>query len=39
MQGEMTRYLISFDHGAMDPIPDAEGPAVGDASLAVIQEV
>ena len=38
MQGEMTRYLISFDHGAMDPIPDAEGPAVRDASLAVIQD-
>ena len=24
----MTRYLISFDHGAMDHIPDEEGPAV-----------
>jgi hypothetical protein len=33
----MTRYLISFDHGAMDHIPDEEGPAVRDASLAVIQ--
>ena len=35
---EMTRYLISFDHGAMDHLPDEEGPAVRDASLAVIQE-
>ena len=34
----MTRYLISFDHGAMDSIPDQEEPAVRDASLAVIQE-
>ena len=34
----MTRYLISFDHGAIDPIPDEEGPAVRDASLAVIQD-
>jgi hypothetical protein len=25
----MTRYLISFDDGAMDFIPDEEGPAVG----------
>jgi hypothetical protein len=35
----MTRYLISFDHGAMDHIPDEEGPAVGAAAHAVIQEV
>lgn len=34
----MPRYLISFDHGAMDHIPEEEGPAVRDASLAVIQE-
>jgi hypothetical protein len=34
----MTRYLISFDHGAMDHIPDQEGPAVRDASLAVIRD-
>jgi hypothetical protein len=34
----MTRYLISFDHGAMDHIPDEEGPAVRDASLAVIRD-
>jgi hypothetical protein len=37
-RGEMTRYLISFDHGAMDHIPDEDGPAVRDASLAVIQD-
>jgi hypothetical protein len=34
----MTRYLISFDHGAMDHIPDDEGPAVGVAARAVVQE-
>ena len=34
----MTRYLISFDHGAMDHIPDEEGPAVGEAAHAVVQE-
>jgi hypothetical protein len=34
----MTRYLISFDDGAMDFIPEEEGPAVRDASLAVIRE-
>jgi hypothetical protein len=34
----MPRYLISFDHGAMDHIPDDEGPAVGQAAHAVIQE-
>jgi hypothetical protein len=34
----MTRYLISFDHGAMDHIPEEEGPAVRDASLAVIRD-
>jgi hypothetical protein len=33
----MTRYLISFDHGAMDHIPDEEGPAVGAAAHAVVQ--
>ncbi|HEX7310824.1 MAG TPA: YciI family protein [Gaiellaceae bacterium] len=35
---EMPRYLISFDDGAMDHIPDEEGPAVGDAAHAVIRE-
>ena len=33
----MTRYLISFDHGAMD-IPDEEMPAVGEAAHAVVRE-
>jgi hypothetical protein len=32
------RYLISFDDGAMDHIPDDEIPAVGKAAHAVIQE-
>jgi hypothetical protein len=34
----MTRYLISFDDGAMDHIPEEEMPAVGKASHAVCQE-
>jgi hypothetical protein len=34
----MPRYLISFDHGAMDHIPEEDGPAVRDASLAVIRD-
>lgn len=34
----MPRYLISFDDGAMDHIPDAEGPAVSEAAHAVIRE-
>jgi hypothetical protein len=34
----MTRYLISFDAGAMDHIPDIEIPVVGKASHAVVQE-
>ena len=34
----MTRYLISFDHGAMDHLREEDGPAIRDASLAVIQE-
>ena len=34
----MPRYLISFDDGAMDYIPDEEGPAVGEAAHAVIRE-
>ena len=33
----MPRYLISFDDGAMDHIPDEHGPAVGDAAHAVIR--
>src|SRR5262245_65487731 len=35
---EMTRYLISFPSGAMDHIPDEEGPAVGEAAHAVVKE-
>jgi hypothetical protein len=30
----MTRYLISFPSGAMDHIPDEEGPEVGSAASA-----
>lgn len=34
----MTRYLISFDAGAMDHIPEEEMPEVGAAAHAVVQE-
>jgi hypothetical protein len=34
----MRRYLISFDAGAMDHIPDEEIPDVGKAAHAVVQE-
>ena len=34
----MTRYLISFNDGAMDHIPDDDWPDVGKASHAVVQE-
>jgi hypothetical protein len=34
----MTRYLISFNDGAMDHIPDEDWPDVGKASHAVVQE-
>jgi len=34
----MARYLISFDDGAMDHIPDEEMPTVGKAAHAVVQE-
>jgi hypothetical protein len=33
----MPRYLISFDDGSMDHIPDADLPAVGDAAHAVVR--
>jgi len=33
----MPRYLISFDDGSMDHIPDADWPAVGEASHAVVR--
>ena len=34
----MPRYLISFDDGAMDYIPEEEGPAVSEAAHAVIRD-
>jgi hypothetical protein len=34
----MPRYLISFDAGAMDHIPDEDMPAVGKAAHEVVQE-
>jgi hypothetical protein len=34
----MTRYLISFDDGAMNHIPDGDFPAVSGAAHAVVQE-
>jgi hypothetical protein len=34
----MTRYLISFNDGAMDHIPDEDWADVGKASHAVVQE-
>jgi hypothetical protein len=34
----MTRYLISFDAGAMDHIPEEDMPAVGKAAHEVVQE-
>ncbi len=34
----MPRYLISFDRGAMDHIPDEEGPAVSEAAHEAVQE-
>src|SRR5688572_29139625 len=34
----MQRYLISFDDGSMDHIPDEDWPAVGEASHAVVRE-
>ena len=34
----MARYLISFDDGSMNHIPEADWPAVGEASHAVVRE-
>ena len=34
----MPRFLISFDDGSMDHIPDADWPAVGEAAHAVVRE-
>ncbi len=33
----MPRYLISFDDGSMDHIPDGDWPEVGEASHAVVR--
>ena len=34
----MPRYLISFDDGSMDHIPDEDWPEVGEKSRAAVQE-
>jgi hypothetical protein len=34
----MPRYLVSFDDGSMDHIPDGDWPAVGEAAHAVVRE-
>jgi len=34
----MTRYLISFDDGSMDHIPDEDWSAVGEAAHAVVRD-
>ncbi|HEV8501203.1 MAG TPA: YciI family protein [Casimicrobiaceae bacterium] len=34
----MPRYLISFDDGSMDHIPDEDWAAVGEAAHAVVRE-
>lgn len=34
----MPRYLISFDDGSMDHIPEQDWPAVGAAAHAVVRE-
>ena len=34
----MPRYLISFDDGSMDHIPDEDWPSVGEASHRVVRE-
>ena len=34
----MPRYLISFDDGSMDHIPEADQPAVGEGAHAVVRE-
>ena len=33
----MPRYLISFDDGSMDHIPEQDWPAVGEAAHAVVR--
>lgn len=34
----MPRYLISFDDGSMDHIPEEDWPAVGEAAHSVVRE-
>ena len=34
----MPRYLISFDDGSMDHIPDEDWPSVGEAAHTVVRE-
>jgi hypothetical protein len=34
----MPRYLISFEDGSMDHIPEGDLPAVGEAARAVVRE-
>ena len=34
----MRRYLISFDDGSMDHIPESDLPAVGEAARGVVRE-
>ena len=34
----MPRYLISFDDGSMDHIPEQDWPAVGESSHAVVRD-
>ena len=34
----MARYLISFDDGSMDHIPEQDLPAVGESARAVVRE-
>ena len=34
----MPRFLISFDDGSMDTIPDEDWPAVGEAAHAVVRQ-
>jgi hypothetical protein len=34
----MPRYLVSFDDGSMDHIPEADWPAVGEASHRVVRD-
>lgn len=34
----MHRYLISFDDGSMDHIPEADLPAVGESAHAVVRD-